>query len=68
MPIDPKAKVADILKAKKVSIKNAPLEKGSSSWDAIQDMTWAEIEEGAEAGRPGFRTIRKLLSDSRFNK
>lgn len=31
-------------------------------------MTWAEIEAGAKAGLPGYATIRKLLSDSRFDK
>lgn len=67
-PIDPQTKVSDILKSKKGSIKHAPLEKGAPSWEEIQDLIWAEIEKGAERGRPGYRTIRKLLTDSRFNR
>jgi len=68
MPNDPDAKVSDILKDKKASIKNAPLEQGAPGWDEIQTLTWQEIEEGARQGKPGYRTIRKLLTDSRFNK
>ncbi|PSM30670.1 hypothetical protein BVG81_009345 [Haliangium sp. UPWRP_2] len=61
-------RVSEILRNKKGSIKNAPLEKGSPSWEEIQNMTWSEIERGAKENKPGYRTIRKLLSDSRFNK
>jgi hypothetical protein len=61
-------RVGDILKNKKGSIKNAPLEKGSPSWEQVQDMTMSEIESGAKDNKPGYRTIRKLLTDSRFNK
>jgi hypothetical protein len=68
MPIDPQTKVRDLLKGKKGSIKNAPLEKGAPSWDVLLTLTWGEIEDGANQGRPGFRTIRKLLTDSRFNR
>lgn len=68
MPIDPEARVSDILKSKKGSIKNAPLEQGAPSWDELQTLTWQEIEEGAKQGKSGYRTIRKLLTDSRFNK
>jgi hypothetical protein len=31
-------------------------------------MTWEEIEEGAEASVPGFKVVRKLLTDKRFDK
>lgn len=61
-------KVRDILKLKKGSIKQAPLEPGSPSWDAILDLTWEQIEEGAKAGKPGFRTFHKLLTNVRFDK
>ncbi|MPZ24679.1 MAG: hypothetical protein GEU28_14395 [Dehalococcoidia bacterium] len=54
-------RVADILTEKKASIRQAP------GWDALRDMTWEEIEEGARANRPGYKAIRKLLTD-RFNK
>jgi RHS repeat-associated protein len=60
--------VGEILKGKKGSIKNAPLPPGSPSWDEIEKLTWREIESGAKQGKPGYRTIKKLLSDKRFNK
>jgi hypothetical protein len=31
-------------------------------------MTWEEIEEGAEVNKPGFKVVRKLLTDKRFDK
>ena len=68
MPIDPKTKISELLKQKKASIKNAPLESGAPSWAEIQTMIWEEIELGAQQGKPGYRTIRKLLTDSRFNR
>jgi RHS repeat-associated protein len=60
--------VAEILKSKKASIRNAAPDPGSPSWEDILNETWESIEAGARAGRTGFRTIRKLLTDSRFNK
>jgi hypothetical protein len=68
MPTDPGTKISDILKSKKASIKTARLEPGSPSWDEVQGLIWGDIEEGAKQGKPGYRTIRKLLTDSRFNK
>lgn len=68
MPPSPNERVGDILKRKKASIRNAPLETGSPSWDELQEMTWEDIERGAREGKPGFRTIRKLLTDRRFDK
>lgn len=65
---DPEAKVRDILAGKRGSIKDAALPPGSPSWDEILDWTWEEIEEGARQGEIGFRTIKKLLSNSRFDK
>ena len=61
-------KTEEILKGKKGSIKTAPLDEGSPSWDEILNWTWEEIEEGARQGKPGFRTIQKLLKRKRFNK
>lgn len=61
-------KVREILKLKKGSIKQAPLEPGSPSWDDILDLAWEQIEEGAKAGKPGFRTFHKLLTNVRFDK
>jgi hypothetical protein len=59
---------AEILKTKLASIKNAPLPPGSPSWSQIGKMTWEEIVAAAKAGKPGFKVIRKLLQDGRFNK
>jgi hypothetical protein len=60
--------VGEILLGKKGSVRNAPLERGSPSWDEIERMTWEEVTEKAEADVPGFKTIKKLLGDKRFDK
>lgn len=31
-------------------------------------MTWAEIEIGARNGLPGYKTIRKLLTDKEYDR
>jgi hypothetical protein len=61
-------KVADIFKRKKASIKQARLPQGSPAWDAFMEMTWEQIEAGARANTPGFKVVRKLLTDKRFDK
>jgi hypothetical protein len=61
-------RVIDILKQKKGSIKQAQLPEDSPSWDEINQMTWEEIESNANANLTGFKAIRKLLSDRRFDK
>lgn len=61
-------KVSDILKLKKGSIKQAQLPENAPTWDELSNTTWEEIEAAAEANIPGYRTIRKLLSDKRFDK
>ena len=61
-------RVIDILKLKKGSIKQAQLPEGSPSWDEINQMTWEEIDESANSNLTGFKAIRKLLSDRRFDK
>ncbi len=70
MAVSPNAgkTVAEILVDKKGSIRRAPLEDGSPGWDAIGGMMWEEVVQRAADDEPGFRTIRKLLSDRRFNK
>jgi hypothetical protein len=60
--------VADILKQKKASIRQAPLPQGTPDWNTLMHMTWEQIDEGARANRPGFKVIRKLLADKRFDK
>ncbi|MDP9372994.1 MAG: hypothetical protein M3Q65_11205 [Chloroflexota bacterium] len=64
----PEERVRDILKRKKGSIKNAPLGQRAPSWDEVLDLTWQQVEAGARENKPGYRTIRKLLSDSRFDR
>lgn len=60
--------VGDILKRKRGAIRQAPLEPGSPSWDDIRGLSWGEVVRRAEADEPGFRTIKKLLGDRRFDK
>ena len=61
-------RVSDILKAKKGSIKQAELPEGSPSWEEFSEMIWEEIERGVQENLPGFKVVRKLLSDRRFDK
>lgn len=60
--------MVDILKLKKGSIKQAQLPEGSPSWDEINQITWEQIEFRANDNLTGFKAIRKLLSDRRFDK
>jgi len=60
--------VAEILRLKKASIRQSPLPPGSPPWDEILPWTWEQIDDAARARRPGFRMIRKLLSDGRFDR
>ena len=60
--------VAEILKEKQARIKNAPLESGSPSWDEILHLTWEEVDAKARQREPGFRTLRKLLTDGDYDK
>ena len=63
-----KKTVGDILKGKKGSIKNAPLPKGSPSWEDFKDMPFGEVIKNAKKNIKGYKTIKKLLIDKRFNK
>jgi hypothetical protein len=60
--------VAEILKTKRASIKNAPLDEGSPSWDDILHMTWEEIVENHRRRQPGFKTFHKLLKQRTYDK
>lgn len=60
--------IAEILKGKLGSIQRAPLPSGSPGWSDITNMTLSEIRAGAQENLPGYRTILKVLTDSRFNK
>jgi RHS repeat-associated protein len=61
-------RVSDVLKTKLGSIMRAPLPSGSPSWSDIGDMTMDEVRAAARANQPGFKTILKLLTDSRFSR
>jgi hypothetical protein len=60
--------VAEVLQEKRAGIKNAPLERGSPSWEDIMHLTWEEIEEKHRRREPGFKTFHKLLKEKRFDK
>jgi hypothetical protein len=60
--------VDDILKRKKGTIKQAPLEPGSPSWGDIRGETWRSINRKARQRKKGYRTFRKLLTDSDYDK
>ena len=60
--------VREIFKKKKARICRAPLDPGSPSWDDIAEWTWEEVDAAAKARKTGFETIRKLLTDGRYDK
>lgn len=60
--------MSEILKVKKASIKQALLPEGSPNWDEFCEMFWEDIEAGVAANQPGFKVVRKLLTDNRFDK
>ena len=57
---NPNDTVEKILKGKNATIKQAPLEPGLPSWQDINKMQWKKIIEGAEQGKPGYGTLRKI--------
>jgi hypothetical protein len=60
--------VEEILKTKRGAIRQAPLEKGSPSWDDILHLTWEEIVKRHQRRERGFKTFHKLLKETRFDK
>ncbi len=60
--------VTEILARKKGTIRQAPLEEGSPSWAEILGETWADIKHKARRRVSGYKTFRKLLSDSEYDK
>jgi hypothetical protein len=60
--------VRDILRLKKASIRMAALPRGSPTWSGIEGMMWEEVDEAAKRNEAGFKTIRKLLADQRFDR
>jgi hypothetical protein len=64
----PDETVAQILRRKLGSIKQAGLPPGSPTWDDIRQLTWAEIVAAKDRGEVGFKTFYKLLTNQRFDK
>jgi hypothetical protein len=61
-------RVSEILRLKKASIRTAPLPPGSPSWAELEPMMWETVDEKARQNEQGFRTVRKLLTDQRFDR
>ncbi len=61
-------KIAEILAYKKGSVKQAQLPEGSLDWNTFCMMTWEQLAVGARENRTGFKVVRKLLTDKRFDK
>ena len=61
-------RVVEILRLKKASVRAAPLPSGSPGWAEFDPMLWEQVDDGARQNRPGFRTVRKLLTDQRFDR
>ena len=49
-------------------MRQAPFGVGSPSWDDILNEKWADIKDKASRRVPGYKTFRKLLSDSEYDK
>ena len=55
--------VRDILRSKKASVRRAP------NWsDDFLDMTWEELIEAARSRVPHAQSVKKLLTDLRFDR
>jgi len=53
---------------KKGSIQNAPLPPGGPGWKDILKKMWEEVVKAAKAKEEWARTVKKLLTDQRFDK
>jgi hypothetical protein len=60
--------VREILVGKKGSVKDARLVPGSPNWDELMDVPWEEIVRRAKARVRGYKTIKKLLTDTEYDK
>jgi hypothetical protein len=65
-PTDPT--VEEVLARKKGSILRAPLPPGSPDWDDIRAERMSDVARKARENVPGYKAIRKLLCDRRFDK
>ena len=61
-------RVSDILRLKLGSVRTAPLPSGSPAWDEFERLTWEQVADDASRNRPGYKTVRKLLTDQRFDR
>jgi hypothetical protein len=61
-------KVVEILRQKRASIRQAPLPEDAPGWEQFVQMTWEQINDGARENKPGFKVVRKLLTDRRFDR
>lgn len=61
-------RVSVILLLKLGSVRTAPLPAGSPAWADLEAMTWEQVADGARRDLPGFKTVRKLLTDQRFDR
>ncbi|HEY4940045.1 MAG TPA: hypothetical protein VII56_01350 [Rhizomicrobium sp.] len=66
--VDPSTLVKTVLERKKGLIRKAPLPRGSPSWSNLQHETMGDIERKARENVVGYRTVKKLLTDRRFEK
>jgi len=61
--------VATIIALYKVgSIQNTPMPQGGPGWKEILKKTWEEIVDAARKGEKWAKTVKKLLTDRRFDK
>ena len=60
--------VADILRLKKGSSRAAPMPAGSPPWPILETLVWERVEDAARQNEPGFKMVRKLLTDQRFDR
>ena len=60
--------VNDVLQGKLGSITRVELPPGSPSWDEVRDLTMNDVVQRARQNLTGYKTILKLLTNSRFNK
>ena len=60
--------VREILGRKKASIRQAPLDPRSPSWDDVLDLAWEELVRRAKARVPGYKTLKKLLSKGEYDR
>jgi hypothetical protein len=42
--------------------------RGFPGWDKVGTMVWEDVIDAARRSEPGFRELRKLLSDKRLDK